>query len=209
MFELLCDNLNLLMAERGISAVELARRTGVPASTIKKIRNRYDPNPTLTTLWPLAKYFAVTLGQLAGDEPLTLPTTSNLLSNSQQTCQQVHIISWIDAMQESRLAKKDLPTIATENFYSAEAFAIIVTEDNWENLAPGTILLIDPRREVDHGDLVITYKKNSSAATLRKILMDDDQIYLKPFIPSLPVIAKTSEHIILGPVVEYKKQLKK
>ena len=45
MFEKLSDNLNLLMEGASISADELGRSTGIPSSTIKKIRNRYNRTP--------------------------------------------------------------------------------------------------------------------------------------------------------------------
>ena len=70
MFEKLCENLNFLMTKNVLNASELARSTGLPASTIKKIRNHDNPNPTLATLRPLAQYFSISLSQLIGDEPL-------------------------------------------------------------------------------------------------------------------------------------------
>ena len=77
------------MVEVHISADELARRTGIPASTIKKIRNNNSPNPTLNTLLPLAEYFAVSLGQLVGDEPLPESRTIGQYKNHLEKIQYV------------------------------------------------------------------------------------------------------------------------
>ena len=69
MSEKLSQNLNLLMAEARINAEALSRHISLPASTIKKVRNNNDSNPTLSTLTPLANYFSLTISQLIGDEP--------------------------------------------------------------------------------------------------------------------------------------------
>jgi len=94
MFDKLCDNLNFLMIDMRISADELGRRTNIPASTIKKIRNRYNPNPTLTTLLPLAKFFSLTLGQLVGDEPMPKDRLKGQYQPSIETTRHVPLLSW-------------------------------------------------------------------------------------------------------------------
>src|SRR5688572_30667176 len=110
MFEKLSDNLNLLMAEVHISADELSRRTGIPASTIKKIRNRYNPNPTLATLIPLAQFFSVTLGQLVGDEPLPENRLQGLHQNNVIMSQtNLPIISWQEAITWPKSATETHP----------------------------------------------------------------------------------------------------
>ncbi len=63
--------LNHLMAESKIDGVQLSRRTGIPVTTINRLRkNDADNNPTLSTLVPLAHFFAITVSQLIGDEPI-------------------------------------------------------------------------------------------------------------------------------------------
>ena len=62
--------LNHLMAESRIDGVQLSRRTGVPVTTINRLRkNDVDNNPTLSTLVPLANFFVITVSQLIGDGP--------------------------------------------------------------------------------------------------------------------------------------------
>ncbi len=197
------------MAEIRISADELARRTGLPASTIKKIRNRYNPNPTLATLLPLAQFFSVTLGQLAGDEPLSESRIKGIYKENVKTLRHIPVLSWSEVIEWPNLDSKSQTTITTEHEYSKNAYALLVEEDDWENLAKGTALIIDPALEAEHRDFVINHKDGHLLPSLKQILYDEGQIYLKPVVQGYKITAFTSEHRILGVVTEYKKYLRK
>ncbi len=71
MLKNLSDNLNLLMARSRLNSSELARLTGLPATTIKRIRNNEHSNPTISTLLPIAKQFSITLSELVACELLS------------------------------------------------------------------------------------------------------------------------------------------
>ncbi|MEO8400312.1 MAG: helix-turn-helix transcriptional regulator [Gammaproteobacteria bacterium] len=209
MFDKLSDNLNLLMAEMHISADELGRRTGLPASTIKKIRNRYNPNPTLTTLLPLAEFFSITLGQLVGNEPLSEIRIKGAYRENPQTIHHIPILSWEEVTSWPNTNAQRNNTVTTEFEYHRDAFALVVEEDDWENLAVGTALLIDPSLTAEHRDFIITRKEGQNIPSLKQVLFDEGQMYLKPVVQGYNISIFTPEHKILGIVVEYKKILKK
>ncbi|MDR3478614.1 MAG: helix-turn-helix domain-containing protein [Gammaproteobacteria bacterium] len=209
MFDKLCDNLNLLMTEAHISADELGRRTGIPASTIKKIRNRYNPNPTLSTLLPLAQYFSITLGQLVGEESLLKGNTAGLPQTKHKTMRHLPILSWKEALCSRDSMSGELHVnVTTEYDFSQGAYALVVEDEDLENISKGTILLIDPLLGAEHRDFAIIYKEGQQLPTLKQILYDDEQIYLKPLVQGYSITRFTEEHKILGIVVEYKKLLK-
>jgi transcriptional regulator with XRE-family HTH domain len=209
MFEKLSDNLNLLMSEIRISADELARRISLPASTIKKIRNRYNPNPTLATLLPIAQYFAVTLGQLVGNEPFPENRTKGRYKQNSETIRQLPILNWDEILTWPAQNEIAHATVASEHAYSKNAYALAVEEHDWENLFPGTILLIDPSLTPEQRDYVVTFKQGQTLPTLKQVLFDEGQIYLKSVLPSGNIIPLLPEHKFLGVVVEFKKQLRK
>lgn len=193
------------MAETRVNANELARQTGLPASTIKKIRNRDNPNPTLTTLLPIAKFFSISLSRLVGDEPLT---HIHPVSHSQKK-HRVPVLTWEEAIHWKKNHSAAQSIFAIEHAYSEQTYALIVEEDDWENLAKETILLIDPKTEPKHRDYVITHKKGQKVPTLKQLLHDDGKKYLKPIIQGYNIATLTSDHKILGVAMEYRKQLKK
>jgi SOS-response transcriptional repressor LexA len=209
MFEKLSENLNILMSEIHISADELGRRTGLPSSTIKKIRNHYNPNPTLTTLLPLAQFFSVTLGQLVGSESLPVVRSKAEHQEYIEVGRHIPVLSWIKAISWPSSNEKVFSTITTEHDYSENAYALMVEEDDWENLTKGTALLIDPALKPEHRDFVVVHKEGQAIPTLKQILYDEGQVYLKPLVHGYNVTVLASDHKILGVVVEFKKHLRK
>ncbi len=211
MSEKLSKNINALMEEANLNAEELSRRIGLPASTIKKVRNNKDANPTLSTLAPLAKYFSLSISQLVGDEPIPKSRIKGSYKINPATLNAVPLISWQNAITWPATSNEHNhhPVIMTEHIYSKNAYALLVEEDNWENLAKNTALLIDPALEAEHRDFVIVYKKGQKIPTLKQLLLDEGQIYLKPVIQGYNIAVFTTEHKLLGVVAEYRKHLKK
>ncbi len=196
------------MTDSNISADELARRTTIPASTIKKIRNRYNPNPTLTTLMPLAQFFMITLGQLVGDEALPKDKEKHYQQRN-RAVKYLPLISWTEAMTWPQRSRSSFTEILTENNHNTDSFAITVEDDDWKNLPNGTILCVDLAMKPTHRDLIIVHKIGQLVPSLKQIMFDEEQIYLKPVVPGYSVIPLTLEHRIIGVVTEYKKMLKK
>ena len=209
MFDKLCDNLNLLMSEARLNAEELSRRIGLPASTIKKIRNRESTNPTLATLIPLAQYFSLSVSQLIGDEPFPQSRMKGVYQANTEALCYFPLLTWEEAILWPKTKIKPREMISTEHRYSKDAYALIVQEENWDNLMKGTCLLIDPSLQSEHRDYVIVYKKGQKSPSLKQVLHDEGNIYLKPVVSGYNLVVFNSEYEILGVVVEYKKHLKK
>lgn len=208
MSEKLGKNLNLLMAEARLNAEELSRRIGLPPSTIKKVRNG-DSNPTLSTLTPIAEYFDLSISQLIGDEAIPNSRIKGSYKINPLTLTQVPLISWKDAISWPNKLIEPQSFLSTEHSYSKNAYSLMVEEDGWENLTKDTALLIDPTLELQHRDFVIVYKNGQNIPTLKQALFDEGNIYLKPVQQAYNIAIFTTEHKILGVVVEYKKHLRK
>lgn len=195
MFDKLSNNLNLLMANARINASELARKTGVPASTIKKIRNDDNPNPTLTTLIPIARHFNATLSELVGDIPLqwNQPTASTYLP----------LLTWATATEWPH-DQAEMSKISNE--YHKDSFALIIEEDHWEGFPKGSVIIIDPSERPQHRQYVLVHKEGASIPALRQIIHDDDQRYLKPVMTGFEISPLTPQHRIIGTVVEVRQQ---
>ena len=202
----LSDNLNLLMAQSRISASELARNINLPATTIKRIRNQDPVNPTLSSLLPIAQFFKLTLSQLVGDE--SLPLIKGQYYPGANSWGIIPILTWEQAITwETTITQPDLTSIMADHIASENAYALIVDEDHWENLAKGTNLIINPDRQPIHRDLAIVYKQGQTRASLKQVLFDDDKCYLKPINPNYQTTTYTELHQFLGVVTQYKLNL--
>lgn len=205
----LSKNLNLLIAECGIDGVQLSKHTGIPVTTINRLR-KDDPNnnPTISTLVPLADFFAINLSQLIGDEPLPATRIKGAYRVDPAVFNHLPLLSWQEAIHWPQTINENHEMIQTEHQYSDHAYALIVEEEHWENLSKGTALLIDPLCRAEHRDLTIVYKNGQALPTVKQLLFDDEQIYLKPLTYGYNISPIKPDQKILGVVVEYKKHLK-
>ncbi|MFZ2315066.1 MAG: helix-turn-helix domain-containing protein [Gammaproteobacteria bacterium] len=201
-FENLSNNLNWLMAEERLNSNELARRTGIPASSIKKIRNNDNPNPTLTTLAPLASFFSITVSQLIGDTPLSNDKSNKTEALHNHTPHQIPIISWEDSINWPSKSEQEYPLIAVERPYSQNSFCLLIEEESCKCFPKGTLLLIDPNIALQHLDYGLLIKEDQNKPTLKQIIIEEKMIFLKSLIIESHIIQKTNEYKILGTVVE-------
>lgn len=207
MFEKIGDNLNILMARSRINASELARLTGLPASTIKKIRNNDSCNPTLATLHTLSRYFSVSISQFIGEENFPEQPVRREYPGDKQMIQ-VPLLSWEKVVNWPNDNIQSLSHLHMENKYGKNTYALVVEENEWEGFPKNSILVIDPEVAISHRDFVIVYKQGQRAATLKQILYDEDQSYLKPLTPGYNIAMLTPGHKFLGVVMEYRGQIK-
>lgn len=198
----LSDNLNLLMAKARLNSSELARLTGLPATTIKRIRNNEQSNPTLTTLLPIAKHFSISINELLSCE--MTPRMESFAIN--RASRPIPLLSWqeCDVATCGAVAKK----IATELSLSEQAFALQVEEYDLAVFPPRSLLIVEPGISPTSGDYVIVTKTQQQVASIKKYIIETDQLYLKSLVPGLGIAELTDEYQIRGVVVQYKVELK-
>ena len=201
--------LNHLMAKFQIDGVQLSKKTGIPATTVNRLRKgEKTTNPTLTTLIPLADFFSVSVSQLIGDEPLDPHHLKDLTNIHNHSLHHIPLISWENAIDWPQSITESHISISTEYVYGNDAYALTVNENDWENLIYGTIIIIDPSITPKHRDYIIIHRQGQPTPTLKQILYDEGQTYLKPVIQGYNITSMTKEHKILGVVTELRKNLR-
>lgn len=203
-FEKLSANLNLLMAGARLNSNELARRTGIPASSIKKIRNNNNPNPTLSTLAPLANYFSMTVSQLIGDTALSVNQTPLI---STEAPKKAPIITWQESTQWPQINTQRYPTISIDQPYD-DTYCLPIKDEIGAIFSRGSLVVVAPNTTPQQHDYVIFLKGNQNVPTLKQILIEDDEIFLQSLSIGSHVIKKLSEDKILGVVMECRKYLR-
>lgn len=199
----LSNNLNMLMAKARLSSSELARQIGIPATTIKRIRNNEQSNPTITTLLPIAQYFSISLNQLIGNEPLTSTNACPIVLHK------IPLLSWQECIHYGLLNyEKCSKQIFTERNVSDKAFALIIEENDLEFFPKDSILITEPDQKPETGDYVVIGNIEQNIASVRKYIIEIDQIYLKPLVAGVTISVLTPEYKILGVIIQYKVELK-
>jgi SOS-response transcriptional repressor LexA len=202
----LSDNLNILMAKARLSANELAKHTGLPATTIKRIRTDDDANPTLTSLMPIAEYFAISLSELIGESSMNEARSSLVATGLQE----VPLLNWSESIHYEVIDYDKYPKkVLTEKKIGNKGFALLVENSEIDIFPKGAIILVDPEIKISTGDYVVVSKGDSSVLSIKKIIIDVDQPYLKALIPGAGIIPFTDEYKILGVIIQYKVDFKK
>jgi len=205
MLKSLSNNLNMLMARDRLNSNELARKISIPATTIKRIRNNEQANPTITTLLPIAQFFSISLNQLIGNEALL---SSNEIC-SKERLHKIPLLSWHECMDHAFLdLKKYHRQVSTERNVSAKAFALKIEDHDLEFFHKDSILIIDPEKKPETSDFVVVGNVEQNSVAIRKYIIEIDNIYLKPLVVGVGVSTLSSNHKILGVIIQYKVNLK-
>lgn len=199
------DRLNYLMHQAEVDGTQLSKATGVPVTTINRLRSgSTENNPTLSTLSPLASYFSVSVSQLIGDEPLN-DDYSSRNKNLNQVVQSFPILSWSECVDFENFLT-GLNADNWENWIigeslSANSFALSTKPSMEPRFPRGTILFVNPESKPSDGNIVVVHYPNTQEATLRELSFDGPFSLLKSInIGNLVPDNLTSEIKILGVV---------
>lgn len=202
MFEQLAENLNLLMAKHDVSALRLARESGVPISTVKKLRNKTLGNPTLATLLPIVQFFDISIDQLLCDNQ----KSSKKVIKKQQ-CYEYPLISMHEATDLFNYRPNGNMLLAL-NQYSESAFAIKVDCYDWPPFSPNTTLIIDPIEPLSHNDYVLVHFNGQNQVNFKKFRIEESNSFLQSLSVSTNIVPFSSEYRLLGVVMEGHNQIK-
>lgn len=201
-----------LMAELGINESELARRTGIGQPVVHRICSGETDNPKVATLSPIANFFAISISQLIGDEPLPANRIPGTFNPDAQGWRQLPVLSWKQAITWPNLPIKSnpLPTISTDIELSPHAYALAVRDTTMEPRFPeGTVLLIEPELQPSNLDFAIVHIEGHELPNFKQILIDGDHIILKPLNSDFKTFLLDRPHRFLGVMVQSRMDFKK
>lgn len=181
LLDTLSTRLNFLMRQASIDVVNLSKATGIPVTTINRLRNEMvEHNPTLDTLTPLANYFSVTISQLIGEEPLDNYSHNKITTPSVQS---FPVLSWDECIDYTNfvvnLNVNNWDKRVIGEFLSKYAFALLTKPSMEPRFSKGTIVIINPEITPKDGNIVVVHYPNTKEATLRQYSLDGPSTFLK------------------------------
>lgn len=201
-----------LMAELGINESELARRTGVGQPVVHRICSGETDNPKVATLSPIANFFAISISQLIGDEPLSADRIPGTFNPDAQGWRQIPLLKWPQILHWPILPEKlaPLPTISTDIDMSQHAYAVAARDTTMEPRFPeGTILLIDPDLKPNNLDFAIVHIDGHDLPNFKQVLIDGGHTILKPLNTDFKTLLLDKPHRFLGVMVQSRMDFKK
>lgn len=176
--------LRVLMNEVKITVTELARQTGIGQPVIHRMASGETDNPKVGSLSPIAKFFNVNISQLVGDEPLPANRVAGSHNPYYRSWYQVPLLSWEQAAaRPERMIPSDVQCqVSTVSHVSPQAFAVRMEDTTMAPRYPlGTLLLIEPTLPAQDKDFVAIVVEGEPKVQIKQILMDGNDIYLKPY----------------------------
>jgi|SRR5579872_4914794 len=210
-YALIGKNITFLMESSGIDATQLSQETGLPPSTISRLRSSTtECSPNLSSLIPIADYFSITISQLIGEEPIDKnhnnfkPSIIKKISIPILTTET--ITNYLDGINNDNFSflNIDFPV-------SKHTFAYYLQGNAMEPQFPDkTILIIDPAIVIENLDHLLVIPYGNKAPIFRQVLMDGDEKYLRALNPLFKEFIKLTQdsHKILGVMVQSRRSFK-
>ena len=198
---MLNENLKKLMLEFRIDVKELSIQTGVKAPVIYKLISGDTPNPSISSVCPIANFFGVNINQLIGDEPINPSRNLSLPARCI-----IPLISWseVSDWDINYKLKKRHKTVSIDFQPGDKVFALTIeTTDLFPTFPEETILIIDPDTAPSHKSYVIVCS-DKGLANVKQVFFDNDSIYLKPIVDEIPAVLLKQSERLYGTVLEAK-----
>ncbi len=196
--------LTKLMKQAHLDNAQLSYHTGVPITTISRLRNATDSNPTIATLIPIANFFGISVHQLIGETELSEEECSMARLHHLQTVQ-IPIITLQQAIDPIILNEETVQHyrwISSSAALGAGAFAI-VSEGSQAipHLPSGAAIIFSRSIQPKDMDYVVVQIKKDKPPVLRQFLVEGFDCYLKSLIDS-EVIKLGKQSKIVGVMVQ-------
>lgn len=203
-FKTLQKRLAYLMEELGITLEQLSKHTGIPVSSIDRIRSDPQANPTLSTLIPLARYFEITLGQLVGLEPLSNDGLPAKYRIDTLKIDKIPLIKQKEILPHLSGEKITITAFTySEQLISENSFAIKIENDSMFPIFPrGIVAIFDPVKEFEDRDFVLARLNNNDIPIFKQICFGETEQYLISLDKNVQKILVTKDISIIAVAVE-------
>lgn len=186
--------LDNLMKRAKLTALELAKATGVSEHTINAFKSKENINPTIGTLIPLSEYFGVSVDALLGNDDLPdnyifgqfsdpmlgkipLFESSFIEDISYKTF--LTLLSSADSNEYSNLYCTSAIYDKSKNFAVRLHHTIahkLSLSGSWF-IKPGCVFIFDTKTEPEDKDIVLVSSGEDKQLLLRYFLKDGENIY--------------------------------
>lgn len=218
------DILSRLMADRGLKEADIVKASGLPQATISNILRGKSKYPRHPTVRRLAELFNFTIEELLSyntskavllSEDFDQPLDSLEESLTDLAPAKIPLLKWLEVrnwVSDQFTANPSATWLVNDTCKSAKAFALTLKPSMHIYFLPPVkvggmqegILLVDPKRKVKDGLIVLVLLAQSTEPVLRLLIVEDKKQWLKPLEKGLPSVAVGLGCFIVGPIVEFR-----
>lgn len=197
----------------GLTEQAFAEKAGVSRGAVQQWEREGGTAPRRANQKAVADLLGLTVAELmSGGEPNV---------GELQKGRRVPLISWVEALLLNDVSEPFDPGDAVEWVDTSEsspgkdAFALKVSGSSMTSPDPdapysfpeGTVLIVDPDRQVSPGDFVIAKDVDTQQATFKRLAYDGGRWYLRPLNPQFKTVEIDDPSLrIIGRVVEFQRR---
>lgn len=186
----LSDNLVYLMSVYELSGVELSAKTGVSPGTLHKLKVGDIKNPTIDTLFPIAKTFNVTVDELCFVNIALLKR-----NNKKEIMLPIIVLQDIEVYPDCN--------VIDYLIYSVDNRSVIAVkiQENGTIFPYGSIILVEFNQNYGNYDYLVVKHLETGVYSIKKLFFDD-QYYLSSIKIGLEnKIFEISDYSVVGVVI--------
>ena len=209
----LSDRLNQLIKEKAIKKSDLADATRSPRATVSDWTSGKIKALSADKLLLVCKFFNVNPEWVANGRGPMYKAHSNVTS-SDKKLRKVMVLSYEQAAvfgDKDVNYPTDIRTMNTSAEVSDSAFCILINDDSMtspsgQSIPEGASVIIDANEFCGGGHIVLAVIGGTKTSTLKKLVINGGQRFLKPLNPAYPTLTMTEACRIIGRAVsvEYK-----
>jgi len=162
---MIITNIRSLIKKFGVSEAEVSRKTGIPQPTLHKILSGRTSDPRISTIKLIADYF---------DVPLDLLCSNSVILGNRHNPRPklVPIISWHDCLDYQAAISSSEDFVITADHGNELIFALSSKPCMEPFFHKDTVLIVDPAKTPQDGDIVIVDYVGAGEAALRVLSID-------------------------------------
>lgn len=191
-------NIDYLMSCEMLDVPALSERTGVPVATIFRMK-RYDNNPTLSSIEPIAEFFGIDLNDLLYEDIQSDEYQAKNLS--EETIKYIPVIELANVKKWPMNINAKVYVGTAGNIDDKSVGLKIDTSSFVPVFYEGTIVIVDPKVEARDGDYVLCEINKEDVPVLRQVFIDGKKFFFKPINPNYGSLEQIIDFKVLGVVV--------
>lgn len=191
-------NIDHLMSREMIDVPELSSQTGVPVATIFRMK-RYDNNPTLSSIEPIAEFFDIDLHELLYED---ISSDEYQAKNSPEVGTKYIPVIELASVKKWPISMSAKVYLGMSGDLDKKSFGLKIDTTSFVPVFyDGTIVIIDPMVDPRDGDYVLCEVNKESVPVLRQLFIDGKKYFFKPINPNYGSLEQVKAFKILGVVV--------
>ena len=209
------DRIRHIREELELSQEAFGRHMGVSKAAVSQWENGDTKNLRPANLFALQNFSGYSAEWIATGAGAARLKGKKLLDNTRPGpgVNALPLISWVRAGQWNDVVDVYRPGEGEKSVYTTRkvgtrAYALRVVGDSMENpngrptYPQGSIIIVDPDREANHGSPVIVRLEDSKQATFKQLIVEGRTRYLKPLNPRYPIMKVDRKATFCGVVVQ-------